>query len=41
VSERERVRREERERQVIVWSCWVSSLGILEERDRGKESGRE
>jgi hypothetical protein len=30
-SEREEGGREgERERQVIVWSCWVSSLGILD-----------
>jgi hypothetical protein len=37
-----RVRGEgERDRQVIVWSCLVSSLGILGERDRGKERGRE
>jgi hypothetical protein len=30
-----------RERKLIVWSCWVIILGILGERDRGKEGGRE
>jgi hypothetical protein len=39
---RERQGRErEREREVIVCKCWVSSLGMLGERDIGKVDERE
>jgi hypothetical protein len=43
-SEREGREREERQREIkeiIVWLCCVSSLGMLGERDRGKEGERE
>jgi hypothetical protein len=31
----------EKEREAIVWLCWLSSLGMLVERDIGKEEERE
>jgi hypothetical protein len=33
-------RKREREREVIVRLCWVSSLGVLAERDIGKKKER-